>query len=248
MNRRNATRPVGRLRETACLLLCYLVGACSGTPEQSAADRGHRLFESRTLSQSRLNHYTCATCHDIAASTPPSKKTGAALAGVTLRSSFWGGQEADLLGSINACRDDFMGDNQPLSASNEDARSLYAYLASFEPGEPNPRPFTIVTSIDPLARGTEGHGRAVFVQACMACHGVMHNGTGRLDETVPILPEDTIAAHAQYSARVQRLVFTEKIRHGLFLGYGGVMPPFSLELLSDEDVSDLLEAMGVTGE
>jgi hypothetical protein len=26
------------------------------------------------------------------------------------------------------------------------------------------------------------------------------------------------------------------------------MPPFSLELLSDEDVSDLLEALGVTGE
>ncbi len=76
----------------------------------------------------------------------------------------------------------------------------------------------------------------------------MHDGVGRLNETIPILPEDTIVAHAQYSARVQRLVFTEKIRHGLFLGYGGVMPPFSAELLSDQDVSDLLEALGVLGE
>jgi len=43
-------------------------------------------------------------------------------------------------------------------------------------------------------------------------------------------------------------VFTEKIRHGLFLGYGGVMPPFSREVLSDQDVSDLLEALGVIAE
>jgi thiosulfate dehydrogenase len=46
---------------------------------------------------------------------------------------------------------------------------------------------------------------------------------------------------------VQRLIFTEKIRHGLFLGYGGTMPPFSSQLLSDAEVSDLLEALGVLG-
>jgi len=62
------------------------------------------------------------------------------------------------------------------------------------------------------------------------------------------LPEDTLAEHAGYSLRSQRLVFIEKIRHGLFLGYGGDMPPFSKEQLSDAEISDVLEALGVFGE
>jgi thiosulfate dehydrogenase len=255
MKRRHTTRPLGKLRYTVALLGCALLSACSGTPEQSAVDRGRQLFESKALSQSHLNDYTCATCHDLRATTPPSKKAGGALAGVTLRETFWGGQEADLLGSINACRNNFMGDNRPLSANDEQARSLYAYLVSLEPGDANPIPFTVVTDIEALARAetpeaisnAEAHGQLLFLQTCQYCHGEMHTGVGRLSTLEPILPEDTLVAHAQYTPRIQRLIFTEKIRHGLFLGYGGVMPPFSAELLSDNDVSDLLEALGVLG-
>lgn len=256
MNRRRTTRLAAKLWATAPLLCCVLISACSGESEQSAVEKGRQLFESKALSQSPLNDYTCASCHDIVASTPPSKKAGGALAGVTLRSSFWGGQEADLLSSINACRNNFMSDNQPLSASNEQARSLYSYLASLEPGDANAIPFTVVTNIDPLPRGETpeaiadavAHGQVLFAQTCLYCHGSMHDGQGRLSDRVSILPEDTLVEHAQYSARTQRVIFTEKIRHGLFLGYGGVMPPFSAELLSDQDVSDLLEALNVLGE
>jgi thiosulfate dehydrogenase len=248
MNGRHAPRPLGKLWESAALLCGCLSSACGATPEQSAVDQGRQLFESKALSQSRLNDYACVTCHDTEASTPPSKKSGGALAGVTLRSRFWGEQQANLLGSVNACRNYFMGDNQPLTASDPNAHSLYAYLTSLEPGNANPIPFTVVSSIEALPRGDAGHGQVLYAQACLYCHGNMHAGLGRLSERVPVLPEDTIASHAEYSARVQRLVFTEKIRHGLFLGYGGAMPPFSAELLSDTDVSDLLEALGVLGE
>jgi thiosulfate dehydrogenase len=237
-----------RLRETTALLCCCLLSACGSTTEPSAVDQGRQLFESKALSKSHLNDYTCASCHDTVASTPPSKKAGGALAGVTLRATFWNEQEPDLLGSINACRNNFMADSQPLVASDERARALYAYLESLEPGDANPIPFTIVTSIEPLLRGDEAHGQVLFGQTCLYCHGEMHDGFGRLSEQVPVLPEDTLVAHAQYTPRVQRLVFTEKIRHGLFLGYGGVMPPFSAEVLSDNDVSDVLEALGVLGE
>ena len=244
-----AIRRAGKRWQTAALVCCCLLSACSSSSELSAVERGRQLFESKELSGSHLNDYTCATCHDTIGSTPPSKKAGGALAGVTLRSRFWNGQEPDLLSSINACRNHFMADpNQPLLASDERARSLYAYLESFEPGDANPIPFTIVTTIDPLLRGDEAHGQLLYAQACLHCHGSMHDGVARLSERAPILPDETLEAHAEYSARVQRLVFTEKIRHGLFLGYSGVMPPFSAELLSDEDVSDLLEALGVFGE
>ena len=76
----------------------------------------------------------------------------------------------------------------------------------------------------------------------------MHTGAGQLSASIPILPDDTLAAHPPptYSPRLQRLVFIEKTRHGLFLGYGGDMPPFSLETLPDASLSDILEALAGT--
>ncbi|HYP88732.1 MAG TPA: c-type cytochrome [Polyangiaceae bacterium] len=231
------------------LLCCALLGGCSAS-EKTAVARGQELFESKALSPSRLNDYTCVSCHDLRASAPPSKKPGAPLAGATLRSRFWGGQEADLLHAINACRGYFMSASQPLTADDTDARALYAYLESLEPGDDAEQPFTIVTDIAALPRGDVINGLALYAQACSTCHGSMHDGRGRLSERVPILPEDTInePTHADFTPRVMRLVFTEKIRHGLFLGYSGVMPPFSAETLSDGEVSDVLEALGVLGE
>ncbi|HET7544943.1 MAG TPA: c-type cytochrome [Polyangiaceae bacterium] len=244
--------------EIVSLLGFCLLSACSSPVAPSEVDEGRRLFESKALSQSHLNDYSCTTCHDLEVSDPPSKKAGGALSGVTLRTSFWGGQVADLLGSVNACRENFMGDSRALAAKDEQARALYAYLASLEPGDSDPIPFTVVETIDPLPRGdspeaiesAQSHGQLLYSQTCLHCHGSMHEGVGRLSTRVPILPEETLAQHPppQYTPRLQRLVFTEKIRHGLFLGYGGVMPPYSRELLSDEDVSDVLEALGVLGD
>ena len=34
------------------------------------------------------------------------------------------------------------------------------------------------------------------------------------------------------------------VRHGGFLGYGGEMPPFSVEKLSDAELADLIEYLG----
>jgi thiosulfate dehydrogenase len=248
MNQRNRSNQPRRLRETASMLFCLLLSACGSSAEPSAVEQGQKLFESEALSPSHLNLYTCATCHDGLVSTLPLKKTGSAMPGVTQRPVFWGGQERDLLGAINACRNYFMVANQPLAATDADARSLYAYLASLEPGDSQEAPFTIVTDISVLPRGDASNGQLLFDEACRSCHGDMHQGTGKLGDLIPTLPEDTLAAHAQYTPRDVRLVFTEKIRHGLFLGYGGMMPPFSVELLSDGDVSDLLEALGVLGE
>lgn len=255
MNRLCITRLARTLLETTSMLGCVLLNACSSPVEESAVDKGHELFASKALSQSHLNDYTCATCHDTVESDPPSKKPGSALAGVTLRPSFWGDQVADLLDAVNACRGNFMSDPEPLTRTDETARSLYAYLESLEPGDSAPIPFTIVNTIEAIPRAdtadaiaeAANHGQLIYAQACASCHGSMHEGNGRLSARVPVLPEQTIAEHAQYSNRVQRLIFTEKIRHGLFLGYGGNMPPFSSELLSDTDVSDLLEAFGVLG-
>jgi thiosulfate dehydrogenase len=232
---------------TLCIIAC-LAAACSSAPSESEVQRGKALWSSRDLSPSTLNLYSCATCHDADAPGATWTKPGSILAGATLRPSFWGGQENDLLRAVNACRREFMVATEPLAASEPDAVALYAYLASLQPLAPDAVPFTVVRDIEPLPRGDAGRGQSVFTQACLYCHGLMHSGSGRLDERVPILPEDTLTEHAEFSVRIQRLIFIEKIRHGLFLGYGGDMPPFSLEVLSDARVSDLLEALGVLGE
>lgn len=222
--------------------------ACSEAAPITSAEHGRELFFSKQLSPSRLNNYTCANCHATTLAESPVVLTGATMAGVTRRPLFWGGQENDLLRSINACRSYFMAAPEPLPADDPDAQALYAFLLSLEPGDPEPVPFEIVRTIEMLPRGDATTGAGVYTRACSYCHGLMRSGSGRLSDRVPILPEDTIVEHPGYTPRELRLVFIEKIRHGLFLGYGGDMPPFSTQRLSNTDVSHVLETLGMLGE
>lgn len=233
------------------ILLAAIVTASCSNPVESTDEvaRGQELFGSRALSSSHINLYTCATCHDATEGASEQVKTGAVLAGATLRPSFWGGQSNDLLAAINECRSNFMGASAPLSPDEPNAVALYQYLTSLEPGNPEPVPFTTVRIIDdPLERGDAVNGALLYDRGCGYCHGAISTATGRLGERVSLLPEQAVAEHEGYSPRQLRLVFIEKIRHGRFFGYGGDMPPFSLEVLSDAELADILEALGLTGE
>jgi len=233
----------------AFLALLPLVLACSAEIQapESAAERGQALFESGALSDSSLNVYACSTCHEAQPTGSSQIFPGAGLAGATERPSFWGGQENDLLRSLDACRSCFMFASEPLDPASAEASELYAYLVSLGPGNPEPVPFSVVMVIEPLPRGDAVRGGELFANACAACHGSMHEGRGAL-QRVPVLPEETLLEHEDYTPEEQRLVFIEKSRHGAFLGYGGSMAPFSLETLGDAELSDILEALGVLGE
>jgi thiosulfate dehydrogenase len=155
--------------------------------------------------------------------------------------------ESDLLAAVDDCRRLFMNDRDALSRDDLAARDLYAYLTSLEPGDPAPVAFSVPTSIANIARGDAGRGDALFARACGRCHGELHTGRGRLGSNVPGLPEDAVASHADYDLDTVRLIFIEKTRHGGFFGYSGVMPPFSEQVLSDEQLADILEALGILG-
>lgn len=216
------------------------------TVKGTALDHGKALFSDPSASPSTSNAYSCATCHQAEAD-PESDKvwTGAALAGVTERPTYWGGQENDLLRSINHCRYYFMGAQQAWTADDEEAKAMYAYLVSLPRASTEPAPFTVVSSIDAIPKGDAKRGEGVYQRACEVCHGAAHTGAGRIAEHAVKLPDQTLADHATYSAADQRLVFVEKARHGTFLGYGGTMPPFSKEVLSDTDLGDLLTYFGL---
>lgn len=231
--------------------------SCSSSGPGEGADQvkhGAQLFASRDLSSSNVNLYTCTTCHDAtppatmdAGSTSPPIKPGAALAGVTRRPSFWGGMESELLDAVDDCRRLFMNDRDALSRDDAATKALYAYLVSLEPGDPAPVELSVPTNIENVDRGDADRGQDLFVRSCGRCHGDLHTGHGRLASFVPVLPEDAVASHADYDARTQRLIFIEKTRHGGFFGYSGVMPPFSTQVLTDGQLSDVLETLGVTG-
>lgn len=213
--------------------LAAALAACS-SPEPariSAVEQGRAVFEASKAG------FSCATCHDLHAA--ERLLPGAPLAGVTERTSFWGGQENDLLRALNQCRTLFQQAPE-LSREEPEAARLYAYLESLT-GSAEPWPFTVVQAITELPAGDAAAGRDAYRAACARCH----EAEPPLADDIPRLPDDALARHAHYSAAEQRLVFVEKARHGAFFGYGGRMPPFSAEALSDAQLADVLAFLGL---
>ena len=212
--------------------------------ERSAAERGAALFSDPALSRNQFNPFSCATCHATAQHPEAGRRLpGASLDGVVARPSFWGGQEGDLLRSVNHCLRIFMLDSQGLARGDARAGDLYAFLEALPPTQPGAAPFTVVGAVQDVPVGDGARGEDLYRRACLSCHGTPTDGAGRLPGA-SLLPEETIAEHGEYGPLELRLTVIEKIRHGSFLGYAGRMPPFSVETLSDEEVGDLLTYLG----
>jgi len=242
----NATLSCGSGGPVLALALAFLLAACAEPPSvetRTAAERGAALFRDPRISPNTFNPFSCATCH-AAGPVPESQKLpGGSLAGVGKRTSFWAGQETSLLASVNVCMRSFLSAANGLSPAEEPAVSLYAYLASLE-GDGAPVPFTVVQSITDVPPGNASQGAVVWDQACRICHGDPHTAKGQLAGLDIVIPEATIAEHVPKGDDV-RLIVIEKVRHGSFLGYSGRMPPFSREVLSDPELSDLLSFLGL---
>lgn len=243
------------LAVVAMLGAAVLVAACPAPDAQvekrTAIQHGEDLFRDPKISGTSFNEMSCSTCHALHAGEDPRVlPTGAPLAGVLSRPTYWGGTTDTLLGSINACLYYFMLANDPWTGEEDEAKAIYAYLESLEaeakPEEKAAQPFTIAPVSAPTS-GDAKHGAILYVQACESCHGLRGSGVNRLVKRAPILPDATLQAHGPptYTDADRRLVFIEKTRHGGFLGYGGQMPPFSEEALSDQDLADLLAYLGV---
>jgi len=176
----------------------------------TALDHGRALFHDPGASPSTINAFACSTCHP--GSTPVAGHIwpGATLAGATERASFWGGQENDLLRSINHCRFYFMAAQEPWTVEDEEAKAMYAFLVTWK-GAADPVPFTVVRSVVDIPAGDANAGATTYANGCQTCHGALHTGDGRISAAAPILPDDTLVEHAQYSPTDQRVIIVEKI-------------------------------------
>ena len=230
----------------SAVALAALAAACGGDDsprERTAAERGRELFASTALSRNTFNDLACADCH--ATSADDSRPLpGAPMPGVVLRPSYWGGDELDLLESINQCLTSFMLETKGLDPGDPRAVELYAFLESLPPALPDARPFTLVRDVAAVPPGDAARGEGLYASACGWCHGDPYTGAGRRVELAVVVPDETLAEHGDDPTYDVRLVFIEKIRHGRYLGFGGFMPPFSTEVLSDQDVADVLAYLG----
>lgn len=222
--------------------------SCEGSENNvltiSSEEYGEILFSDPSVSDASLNELSCSNCHATTAN-DTRILTGAPMAGVTTRESYWGGTEIDLLRSINHCRYYFMSASEPWKGDEEAAVAIFAYLSTL-PGDASPQPFVLGAVQDPGA-GDAARGSEVYAKACESCHGQKSTGKFAIVPYADVLPEGTLAAHPspKYDDEDRRLVFVEKTRSGAFRGYGGTMPPFSIDVLSDEDLAALLTYLGV---
>ena len=227
---------------TAFAVSACLSSSSTDTPHGSAVDHGRALFADPKASPSQSNTFACATCHRGEQATT-SIQPGAPLGGVTARRSFWGGQRLDLLESVNDCRTFFMDARAPWTRDDEDARAMYAYLSQLPPTSTEPARFTVV-SPSALPPGDAKRGAIAYDLACKTCHGTAHDGAGRLATFIPSLPDEVVREHSSLAPADLRLVFIGKARMGAFRG-GGSMPPFSREVLVDEDLAGILAYFGL---
>ncbi len=241
---------VVKYRQTLALFTFALVAGCSSDPEVkivegTAIDHGAALFRDPMASGQKLNPYACSTCHEAeTGDAGDAILPGAPLAGAVSRPSFWGGEQLDLLSAINDCRYYFMLAGVSWKPEDVESRAMYAWLESL-PVEGNAAdavPFTPVYELVDSPAGDAARGAELYRRACASCHGAAKTGANRLTTRAPILPDQTLDEHPldKYTPLQRRIVFVQKVRHGTFVGYGGTMPPFSKEKLSDQDLGDIL--------
>ncbi len=240
------------MRLTALIALVSLLVACGDTERREPLSaQGAAIASDPSSSRSRYNVFACTTCHalrpaDVGTRVLP----GATLEGAARRSSYWGGDVVHLREAVERCWVFFMrGTSTDLDGPTGDA--LSAWLDSLAPegstAGTQPVPHTWPRSVRTLGDGDAALARPVWDRACANCHGAIGSGAGRLGPNVSIIPSATQEQHCASEfpstypdvTTYMRTVVVEKIRHGSFLGYAGSMPPFSNEVLSDDDVRHL---------
>lgn len=241
------------MKRRAVILAGFLslagLGCTGGTEtkkvERPAVELGERLFRDPDLSPSSNNYLACNDCHSTSADEEGRLFAGYPLENAASREAWWGGYESQFLDAVNFCLRFFMR-GQALAPGDPDGDALYEYLDSISPVETAPAlPLTITKTVALLPGGDADAGREVYDAACRGCHG-SPSGSGRLHSTVTPLDEhlwheyDVVFPGVNY-----RLVVAEKVRHGAFFGIGGVMPPFSEERLTDEQLADVMAYLGL---
>ncbi len=252
-SRSRTHNPMRRRRPPVAWALAAALASCADDPRVAPlAERGAALASDPRVTRSQYNPFACTTCHPVRAGSQGGVTLpGAPLQGAARRPSFWGGEVVRMREAVERCWVNFMR-GAPEDLDGPDGRAIDAWLLSLAPEGSTegtaPVPRTWPRTVRDLGPGDRTRGQAVWNRACSHCHGAIGTGEGRIGPAASVIPRDTIREHCNrdfmsvgYPDRQSyiRATVTEKTRHGSFLGYAGVMPPFANEVLSDDEMRDL---------
>jgi thiosulfate dehydrogenase len=216
-------------------VVCLMALGCA----PSAVDVGAALVANPRLSDSNFNAVACTTCHRDA-DDDNAPRIASSFDGMARRPTYWNGEVERLIDAVNFCATRFMRSSD-VDSTDPKWRAVYEYLLSRSPATlpSTPVDATFVENVTTINTGSARAGEAVWNTTCAGCHGDKVTGRGRLDESMSLVPQASIE-YGEENGFPPSLVLIEKVRHGGFFGVGGVMPPFSVEALSDEDLGALL--------
>ena len=242
-----------RARVTAAFALMAALTSCADEARVAPlAELGAELASDPRGTRSQYNVFACTTCHAVRAGAQGGLvMVGAPLQGAARRPSFWGGEVVRLREAVERCWVNFMR-GVPEDLDGPSGRAIDAWLLSLAPEGSTegtaPVTRTWPRSVRDLGPGDRVRGQVVWNRACALCHGALDTGAGRIGAVASVIPQSTIREHcgrdiamAGYTDRQAyiRATVIEKTRHGSFLGYAGVMPPFASEVISDDEMRDL---------
>ncbi len=228
-------------RRIGPLLLAALAGgAALGTGCAVASDgaddsmsEGERVFRGEVEDG---NTFTCATCHALREPEADGlRRVGHPLGDAAHRPTYKNGELTQMRDAVNTCLQEWMN-AEPWTAEDERWRALEQFLEEQAPeGPAEPLRFEIVDP--PLTPDLEGGdadaGRELFNRSCVSCHGA--DGLGTL-LAPPVggrgLEAGYVAERVRHSGRSDSAVYD-----GLT---GGVMPFWSADRLSDDELRDLV--------
>jgi mono/diheme cytochrome c family protein len=180
------------------------------------------------------NSFTCSTCHSLGdPSSDGIRRPGHEIGDATRRSAWKNGKAHTFLEAVNSCVTEWM----VAPAWNESDRrylAVHDYLDAQAKLSSAPNlTFEIATTPADLSGGDAAHGRSLFNQTCIVCHGADGVGTLR-GPSIAGSPREP----AYIATRVRRSgSSTSPVYDGLT---GGVMPFWAKDRLSDAELRDLI--------
>lgn len=218
-----------------------LLAGCGPPPKsRPAAELGSELFDSPALSTDASNRFSCGTCHSRTADEGTRRLAGFPLANSAQRGRWWSGSYSQYLDAVNYCVVFFMRGAR-LKPGQPNADALYEFLVSISPApKAEPIYFTIERNIRAPAAGSAAAGEKIYEIACRSCHGARGTSAGLLQPSTPLDSSLSTYYTTTYPTSEHGVLVTGKVRLGNFFGFGGSMPPFALERLSEAELADLI--------
>lgn len=210
---------------------------------------GKMLFENAHRGRNG-NGFSCIICHDTGVDGESGiKRAGHTMMNAFNRPSWKNGNVNNLLEAVNTCLSDWMNADT-LSEDDLLWDALETYIRSISP-DPNSKPISIqiVSPPNPPTGGNYERGAAIIQSlACIDCHGrdlrgVMDEGGGLLAPYLVSRPEIPLD-HEYITAKI-RLSGSNQSGSYEDLTYGGNMPFWGANRISDQDVRDIAEYIAV---